>query len=444
MDQSFATRKESATSLQGTEASKGFNTGKDALTVVALNLCEDPSALTSYSEAALERAMTALPALGGGRSGTLSFAHASVMDTVTVGNNTHETILSDAMVGQSREAQGELAAALHGHIATREENIAYANGLLKKQSEGTINAAEVEALKVYEKQYVNDQSGYVGVSKGAVFAIEGTIWDGEDPRMSALVVKPSPSSSEVSSALPPLPDESPTFEEELADLERAEHLRAQGPTDDVWHGKYQHQVFSPNDMVRYSYEQSVESASANVSSEPTSERGRSISLTFTHRSVMDTVTVGNKTHETILSDAMVGQSREAQGELAAALHGHIATREENIAYANGLLKKQSEGTINAAEVEALKVYEKQYVNDQSGYVGVSKGAVFAIEGTIWDGEDPRMSALVVKPSPSSSEVSSALPPLPDESPTFEEELADLERAEHLRAQAPTDDVWDGK
>ena len=212
MDFAFDTRTDGTSPEQATELSNDINIGGDPLTRVALGLCDGPSTLQSYSEAALTRALEKLPCddpsslhpyseaavgrattavsvAGGAQMGMIDGVHPTVFDSIYIGGTSHNTVLSDVMVGKSADQRAELVAALAGRLASAEENVAYAESLLKKRSDGSITEPEAEALRHYQKYHVHHEGGYVYLLDDFVMEVPGTEWVQDDKMASALVVK---------------------------------------------------------------------------------------------------------------------------------------------------------------------------------------------------------------------------------------------------------------
>jgi hypothetical protein len=85
-----------------------------------------------------------------------------------------------------------------------------------------------------------------------------------------------------------------------------------------------------------------------------------------YQAVVGEITVNGQRLDTLLSEGSFNRSRRQQHADASELGYRMATREEHLAYVEGLLEKENSGTINDAEKGALRTYRDRYVRDIDG------------------------------------------------------------------------------
>jgi hypothetical protein len=124
------------------------------------------------------------------------------------------------------------------------------------------------------------------------------------------------------------------------------------------------------------------------------------------RAVVGYIAVDGKRLETLLSEGSFDGPRSGQEQYAKSLGFRIATREENLAYAEGLILKEEAGIINKAEANALKTYRERFVRDIEGSLSVVSHRLndepnFIEDHPVdwYDGADPEHGALFVRDSP---------------------------------------------
>jgi hypothetical protein len=137
-----------------------------------------------------------------------------------------------------------------------------------------------------------------------------------------------------------------------------------------------------------------ESAPSSTQSQAVSE----IKTIDNHQAVVGQISVKVQLLDTVLSERSFNKSRSDQHEYAAKLGCRMATREENRAYIESLLSRESNSTINDAEKKALNTYRERYVRDTAGGLDVD-GRRIRVNPFFWyvNGH-PRFGALFVRAS----------------------------------------------
>lgn len=115
-----------------------------------------------------------------------------------------------------------------------------------------------------------------------------------------------------------------------------------------------------------------------------------------HQAVLGKISVNSQTLDTLLTEGSFSKARTDQIAYAAKLGCRLATREEHLEYVNGLLGKEADGSINAAESHALDTYRRRYVRDTSGGLDVYGRRVRAYSFIWYNG--PSRGALFVRAS----------------------------------------------
>jgi hypothetical protein len=117
-----------------------------------------------------------------------------------------------------------------------------------------------------------------------------------------------------------------------------------------------------------------------------------------HQAVVGKISVNGQQLDTLLSEGSFNKSRPDQCKYAAELDYRMATRAENRAYAESLLAKEEDKSINAAEANALKTYRDRYVRDDQGGLVVAGRRVRDLDSFWYDDDLPRHGALFVRAS----------------------------------------------
>ncbi len=117
-----------------------------------------------------------------------------------------------------------------------------------------------------------------------------------------------------------------------------------------------------------------------------------------HQAVVGKISVNGQQLDTLLSEGSFNKSRLDQRKYAAELDYRMATRAENRAYAESLLAKEEDKSINAAEANALKTYRDRYVRDDQGGLDVDGRRVFDNAFSWHVDADPNDGALFVRAS----------------------------------------------
>lgn len=157
---------------------------QEGKTVVLEHLLSEmsPETLKALSPKAREKLLQALTGTEAAPSATTSQAvseikkingHNAVVGQITVNCQQLDTLLSEGSFNKSRMNQERYAREFGGdrpyRMATREENLAYVEGLLAKEDNNTINDAEKNALQTYRERYVRDTAGGLVVVGRRVF-----------------------------------------------------------------------------------------------------------------------------------------------------------------------------------------------------------------------------------------------------------------------------------
>lgn len=173
---------------------------QEGMTVVLEYLLSamSPEAITALSPGAQQKLLKAIP------SATTSQAvseirnidgHNAVVGQITVNGRQLDTLLSEWSFNKSREDQKRYAEKCGGdrpyRMATRKENRAYVEGLLEKEYNNTINAAEKNALQTYRERYVRDTTGGLCVVGSRVRFCRRIRIDHDRPDRGALFVRAS-------------------------------------------------------------------------------------------------------------------------------------------------------------------------------------------------------------------------------------------------------------
>jgi hypothetical protein len=143
---------------------------------------------------------------------------------------------------------------------------------------------------------------------------------------------------------------------------------------------------------------------ADPASVATSPDGGRFDIVDGCSAVVGTLSVEGKQLDTLLSEGSFNKSRAELIAYADKVGYRVATREENLAYVNGLLAKETGLTINEAEKHALRTYQQRYVRDAQGGIDVtsrpySNRRVFASDHHCSvDRVNPHDGALFVRPS----------------------------------------------
>jgi hypothetical protein len=138
----------------------------------------------------------------------------------------------------------------------------------------------------------------------------------------------------------------------------------------------------------------TEGAASATKSEAVTE----LKLVDGHQAVVGQISVKGQQLDTLLSEGSFNKSRSDQHEYAAQLDCRMATREDNLAYVEGLLAKEGNDTINDAEKNALQTYRERYVRDTVGGLDVDGRRVRG-SGARWlDIDGPGDGALFVRAS----------------------------------------------
>lgn len=95
-----------------------------------------------------------------------------------------------------------------------------------------------------------------------------------------------------------------------------------------------------------------------------------IKLIGENQAVESQISLNGRQLETLLCEGSFNRSREGQIAYAKSLGYRMATREENLAYVEGLLAKEANGTIDNAERIALATYRVREVRDTEGGLDV--------------------------------------------------------------------------
>ncbi len=133
-----------------------------------------------------------------------------------------------------------------------------------------------------------------------------------------------------------------------------------------------------------------------LSREELAARGR-LETVDGHEAVLGKISVNGQQLDTLLTEGSFDKTRQDQEAYAQELGYRLATREEHLAYLNGLLGKEADGFINAAESKALENYRRKYVRDTLGGLDVDGRRVGG--DTRWhDRAAPDYGALFVRAS----------------------------------------------
>jgi hypothetical protein len=116
----------------------------------------------------------------------------------------------------------------------------------------------------------------------------------------------------------------------------------------------------------------TEGAASATKSEAVAE----LKLVDGHQAVVGKITVNGQQLDTLLSKGSFNKTRADQIAYAEKLGYRLATREENLAYVEGLLAKEGNDTINDAEKNALNTYREWYMQDTEGGLAVDGRRVF--------------------------------------------------------------------
>ncbi len=157
---------------------------------------------------------------------------------------------------------------------------------------------------------------------------------------------------------------------------------------------------SPEQLAEASskIDEGVKGTEAAPSATTTSPAVSEIKRVDDHQAVVGKISVNGQQLDTLLSEGSFNKSRLDQRKYAAELDYRMATRAENRAYAESLLAKEEDKSINAAEANALKTYRDRYVRDDQGGLDVDGRRVFD-DAFFWDDYDlPDIGALFVRAS----------------------------------------------
>lgn len=132
----------------------------------------DPERLAALTHAALKGIEAALPEApsaadklipNAGRKIDLNGSPAIEMHVSLPNGESIRAVLSDAVFDKSRPDQVAFAQQLGGRLATMAENDAVVDELLKKETQGTLNTAEIELLITYRQKHVRDSVSLLSV-----------------------------------------------------------------------------------------------------------------------------------------------------------------------------------------------------------------------------------------------------------------------------------------
>jgi hypothetical protein len=285
-------------------------------TDVALQALKDSQLTPKQGEQLSELLKSVSPTAGthsaaGGRFERID-GHEAVVGQILVKGRHVETLLCDGALGLRRADQIAYAEKLGYRLATREENVAYAHRLLGKEVAGSINEAESYALATYRRGNVRDTTQSITVS-GWGFDDHHYHWYPYDyPYDGALFVRDSPESKRLS-----------------------------------------------------------ESLAEDTHSVAQSQAGGRFKPIAGHRGVVGQITVRGQQVDTLLVEGTSSnEERFARARIIKKLGYETANREESLAYANSLLGKEVEGTINKAESHALRIYRDERVRDRKSILQV--------------------------------------------------------------------------
>jgi hypothetical protein len=115
-----------------------------------------------------------------------------------------------------------------------------------------------------------------------------------------------------------------------------------------------------------------------------------------HNAVVGQRSVKGQQLDTLLTEGSFLKTQSDQIAYAEKLGYRLATREEHLAYVNSLLGKESDGSINAAESNALETYRKKYVRDIQGVIDLYGRRVSTSESFWNDFDHPKLGAFFVR------------------------------------------------
>jgi hypothetical protein len=192
MDQSFEAKKEIVFAPQDAKALEDLSQGRDPLQLVALDLAGDPSALNSYSAAALKKSMGVLPCDD-----------------------------PSAPHPYSEAALGRATTAFPAVTGERSETLMSGGAPSSSKNAPNLPPLPDEPPSYNEELAELDRAEQIKAHTGR------NVWELVSPREEPPVFDQSLGELNLEPHLPPLPDEPPSYDEELADLDRAEQLEAQ-------------------------------------------------------------------------------------------------------------------------------------------------------------------------------------------------------------------------